>query len=98
MEELKKLVETHHDSNLVKKDKSPNENTQILIFNDGEIVMTKGGWAFLQRSFHSIKSPLTNCVSFAKFPMSHYGKYSFAIVKDLETAILIRDAIVTVVK
>ena len=84
---LQELIQTHHDPNLVKPDEAPNGNIQTLVFNDGEIMTTKGGDAFLQRSFFS-QVPKLNNVNI-NMPVKH-GDYSFAIVLNLETAKLIR--------
>ena len=97
MEDLKKMVETHHDPSLVKPDESPNANIQTLIFNDGEIISTKGGWSFMKRSLFPHKGPMVNCRDSIMFPIAHDGNgLSYAIVKDLETAESIRDAMVKV--
>ena len=54
MSEVQKLINKYHDPSLVRENESPNGNRQILIFNDGEIMDTKGGSAFLQRSMFSL--------------------------------------------
>lgn len=95
MATLAELAKEHHNPGLVKPDMSPNGNTQILIFNDGEIVSTKGGRAFMMRSLISHFPPIIvdhKCL--AAFP-EPYGAdgLSYAIVKDLKTACTIRDAI-----
>jgi len=88
MTSLQELIKKHHNPSLVDKTKAPNGNRQILLFNDGEIMDTKGGEAFLQRSMFSLKPPL-NGVNI-EMPRAH-GKFSFAIVKTLEIANELRD-------
>ena len=98
MEELKKLVETHHSQDLVKTDQSPNGNVQTLIFNDGEIISTKGGWAFMKRSLITVKGPVVDHRASIAFPIPYDGNWlSYAIVKDVETAEIIRDALKTTI-
>ena len=87
------LIEYHHNPNLVDVNVAPNGNIQTLIFNDGEIIRTKGGSAFLQRSMFSMKSPINNLK--AKFTLPNkLNQYTYAIVKDIETAKLIIDEMV----
>jgi len=83
------LLDKYHDPTLVKPNESPNGNRQILLFNDGEIVDTKGGSAFLKRSFFSIENTLG--VNY-KMPIPH-GNYSFAILPSEEIARKIRDTL-----
>ena len=85
------LVNTYHNPNLVDKTKSPNENRQVLIFNDGEIIDTKGGWAFLHRSFFPLSPKLDN-VNF-KMPLV-LDDNTYAIVETLEIAKKIRDSMI----
>ena len=83
------LIQKYHNPDLVKPNESPNGNRQILLFNDGEIVDTKGGSAFLQRSFFTIENKLN--VNY-KMPVKH-GDYSFAILPSEEIARKIRDTL-----
>ena len=85
---LQELIIKEHNPDLVDPNESPNGNTQTLVFNDGEIMSTKGGWAFLQRSMFSLY-PSKNCN--IDMPQKLNDKHSFAIVKDLETALKIRE-------
>ena len=87
LEEIKQLIKTHHDPTLVKATESPNGNIQTLLFNDGEIMSTKGGWAFLQRSFFSIKPPINNLD--ITMPMT-LNSNTFMIVRNEEIANNIR--------
>ena len=84
---LHDLIQTNHDPSLVKPNESPNGNIQTLVYNDGEIVTTKGGNAFLHRSFFT-QVPKLNNVNI-QMPVKH-GIYSFAIVANLEIAKMIR--------
>jgi hypothetical protein len=47
---LHRLIEDCHNPKLVNINDSPNANTIYHIYNDGQITMQKGGWAYLQRS------------------------------------------------
>ena len=47
------LLRKYHNPQLVIKYADPNGNRQIIIFNDGEIMETKGGSAFMERSLFS---------------------------------------------
>jgi hypothetical protein len=88
MSDIQELINKYHDPSLVHENESPNGNRQILIFNDGEIMDTKGGSAFLQRSMFSLEPPLSGANT--KMPREH-GDYSFAIVETLEKALEIRN-------
>lgn len=94
MENLNKIILEKHNPNLVKRDESPNGNIQTLIFNDGEIVSTKGGWAFLQRSFFQIRGSLNVNV---QMPCK-YGDFSYAIVENEDDALEIRSYMENIVK
>ena len=86
MESLKSFILEKHNPDLVKHNESPNANIQTLIFNDGEIISTKGGWAFLQRSFFQIRGGLS-----IDIPMPcKYGNFSYAIVETEYVALEIR--------
>ena len=85
---LLSLIEKYHDPTLVKPKKSPNGNIITMIWNDGEITTTKGGWAFLQRSQFSEIGPISNGVS-VDMPLVS-GKFSYAIVENSTKAREIR--------
>lgn len=92
VDQIQNLINEHHDDSLVNPNESPNGNRITLLYNDGEITETKGGWAFLQRSQFSLKGPIYNLQY--KFTMPRkLGNNSFIIVKDFETANSIRDTI-----
>ena len=82
------MIEKEHNPDLVNPNEAPNGNIQTLIFNDGEIMSTKGGSAFLQRSMFSLYPSLDCNIT---MPQKSNDKYSFAIVKDIETALKIRE-------
>jgi hypothetical protein len=90
MESINKLVSEHHNPDLVDVTASPNGNIQTLLFNDGEIISTKGGHAFLQRSMFSLKTEIYNLKHKYSFP-NKLNDYTYAIVKDFDTADLIRN-------
>ena len=90
MEAINKLVSDHHNPDLVDVTASPNGNIQTLLFNDGEIISTKGGHAFLQRSMFSLKNAINNLKHKYTFPNTING-HTYAIVKDFDTANLIRN-------
>ncbi len=96
VKKLEELVKQHHDPDLVKPDETPNGNTQILIFNDGEIVSTKGGHAFLQRSMIIIRGAVMGYKGHIPLPMKFGDKNTFAIVKDFDTAELIRKQMIKI--
>ena len=91
---VQRLAQKHHNSSLVKPEESPNANTQVLIFPDGGIYTTKGGWAFLRRSFFEWLGPVPGYKPRLPFPRAYGDSQSFAMVKDLKTAELIREAMV----
>ena len=86
MDTINQMITQHHNPNLVDKDIAPNGNIQILLFNDGEIMSTKGGSAFLQRSLFSVKPSIDTNIT---MPQKH-GDYSFAIIPNEEIANMIR--------
>jgi hypothetical protein len=85
---LLSLIEKYHDPTLVKPEESPNGNIITMIWNDGEITTTKGGWAFLQRSQFSQIGPISKRVSVDMPSVS--GKFTYAIVEDTTKAKEIR--------
>ena len=89
MDNINSLIDEYHNPDLLDKNAAPNGNIQTLIFNDGEILTTKGGSAFLQRSMFTIKGPINNLKFSITFPKK-LNENTFAMVKDLEIANLIR--------
>ena len=88
MANIQQLINQHHNPDLVKINESPNGNYQILLFQDGEICHTKGGWAFMNRTLFTKNDPLPN----VNFPMpikSHNSSY--AILPSYEIALEIRE-------
>jgi hypothetical protein len=80
---INKLInEYHSDENINKTE------TIILLYNDGEIVETKGGKYFLQRTLYTKKSSLNN-ITF-KMPCK-YKNNSYSVLPSLEVAELIRN-------
>lgn len=93
MSNVLRLVEELHDSNLVKPEESPNGNTITLVEpGQGRVYQTKGGWAFLQRSLFELLGPVPGYHGRLRFPWAYGPTQSFAIVKDLKTAEIIREA------
>ena len=90
LEEIKNLIKIHHNPKLVDVNKAPNANIQTLLFNDGEIMSTKGGDAFLKRSFFSVKPPLNFSIEMP----TKYGNYTYSIIKNEEIAIKIRNMMI----
>lgn len=88
MENLRQLIKQHHDPSLLKPEESPNENKIILLWNDGEVTETKGGSAFLKRSQIQFRLPLSNID--IDMPEDK-GEYSYMMVKDINTADIIRN-------
>ena len=94
LSELEELINKFHNPRLVKEYESPNANIQILLFNDGEIMQTKGGWAFLKRSLFSIKPKIEKLdKNNIKMPQAYYD-YSFIIVESEDIANNIRNVMV----
>lgn len=91
MSSITELIKEHHKPELVDKTKSPNENRITMLFNDGEIMDTKGGWAFLQRSLFSVKPSVYGLN--IKMPMI-YNEYSYMIVENESIANMIRDKMI----
>ena len=87
-ETIQALLKQHHTPSLVNPNVSPNSNRQILLFNDGEICNTKGGWAFMNRTIFSMKPKLDNVD--VSMPII-YGNNSYAILPSLEIALEIRE-------
>lgn len=95
-----KLFQEHHNPDRVKLDDF------YIVFVDGEIASTKGGELFGQRSLHRLAHPfisqetLENFLDFCK----DEGKcprvlgYAGAIVKDRETATMLRTHVAEWVK
>ena len=90
LEELKTKVKECHNPYLVKKIEQPNANVQTLFWNDGEITTTKGGWAFMQRSQFTAKSPLSDDPVF-EMKDSTDNIIKYAIVKNITVAKEIRE-------
>ena len=90
MEQLKEIVEQHHNPDLIREDAAPN-NLQYLVFEDGEIVLTQNGDKFL-RDLSIVRRKVYKPSNQIKFPMS-LDQHTFVVVKDNETAEMIRDAI-----
>ena len=91
-EEIQKKINSSHNPNLVIKDSSPNENLIYHIYNDGEITIQKGGWAYHHRSEFSDKPPIGKYKHNLKFPIKSRG-HSYAIVTKND-AYLIRDMMI----
>ena len=88
LKEVWSLIEKYHDPTLVKPDESPNGNIITLLWNDGEITTTKGGWAFLKRSQFSVIGSITSG-KHVEMPRS-YGDFTYAIVENEAKAFEIR--------
>ena len=90
------LVNKYHDPKLVKLDEAPNGNHVLVIFNDGEVVETKGGNAFLRRSMRTESyngeyfSPISR-VNW-KMPCTLREDITYSIIPSLEVAYEIREA------
>ena len=84
------LITEHHNPGLVDTTKAPNDNTQILLFNDGEICTTKGGNQFMSRTLFTKDYPLKNVNIPMPIKMVNNGS-SYAILPSYEVAQSIRD-------
>jgi len=84
------LISEHHNPLLVDTTKAPNDNTQILLFNDGEICTTKGGNQFMNRTLFTKDYPLKNVNIPMPIEMVNNGS-SYAILPSYEIAKSIRD-------
>jgi len=83
------LITKLHNPKLVDDKKAPNDNTQILLFNDGEICTTKGGSAFMSRTLFTKDFPLKNVNIPMPIEMVNNGS-SYAILPSYEIAQSIR--------
>ena len=93
MDTISNLINQYHDPSIVDPKKAPNENRITMLFNDGEIMDTKGGSAFLQRSLFSVKDPI--CGVNIKMPVqNNYNDYSYMIVENETIANMIRDKMI----
>ena len=88
MDTIQNLISQHHDPNLLIPSESPNGNRITLLWNDGEVTETKGGWAFMQRSQFTMRHAIPNIN--ITMPITH-GNNTYIMVKDLETADKIRN-------
>ena len=57
MKRLQELIDDLHDPNAVK------DHSVYILFSDGELVYTKAGDIFLQRTFHMFESPIVDPAS-----------------------------------
>ena len=80
---ISEMIRKYHNKDLVKPNKSPNENKITLLYNDGEIIDTKGGWAFMQRSMFTKELPLLLGGYQIKYPKSmliNWCKFFFLLI------------------
>jgi hypothetical protein len=89
MNTIQDLIKQHHNQNLLIPTESPNGNRITLLWNDGEVTETKGGWAFMQRSQFTMRNPIPNIN--ITMPKTLRNNTSYMMVKDLETADKIRN-------
>ena len=80
---INKLISQYHSNENIRK-----TDTIILLYDDGEIVETKGGKYFLQRSLFTRQPSLDN-ITF-RMPCK-YKNNSYSILPSLEIAELIRN-------
>ena len=89
LEGLYKIIYELHNPELIKVDEQPNANTIYHIYNDGEILYQKGGWAY------GNKYPFPNfLVDPCKFPIkatNFYGNPVGYAITTLEDCIRIRN-------
>ena len=99
---MNQLILKHHNPNLVDETKDPNDNTQILLFNDGEIVETKGGKSFLQHKFFVYAKYIPCYKEYSsiyknnkkidiEMPCNYINGMSYAILPSYDIAIKIRE-------
>lgn len=95
LDNIYKLINEYHNSDLVKPNDSPNSNIITHIYSDGEITEQKGGFAYLKRNERTIKCPISNIdngnlkiikldLDITKFPKikvnGNHSKFGYAIV------------------
>jgi hypothetical protein len=88
----KELVEKYHDEKL-------KQNGHVyLLFNDGELISTKGGELFGQRNFHQFQHPILSKEEAFRFEMPNKcGDMSYCCVPSTKAANSIRLAMLSVV-
>jgi len=89
MEEINDKIKSSHNTKLINKDMSPNENTIYHIYNDGEITQQKGSYAYMQRAEITIK-PAVQYKHIFNFPNKNVNGIGYAIVSEND-ANIIRD-------
>ena len=99
---MNQYIFKYHNPNLVDTTKSPNANTQILLFNDGEIIETKGGKSFLQHKFFVYSEYKPTYIEYSsiyknnkkidiKMPCNYINGMSYAILPSYDIAKRIRE-------
>ena len=102
MSDLQDLISEYHNPDLVDKKKSPNDNTQILLFSDGSIIETKGGDSFLNHKFYVYAEYLPKYKEYSeiyknkkkiniRMPCSYINNLSYSILPSIEIAKKIRE-------
>lgn len=101
MSNIENLLSKYHNPNLVDKKKSPNDNTQILLFSDGSIIETKGGPSFLNHKFYVYAEYQPKYKEYSEIyknnkkinitmPCSYINNLSYSILPSIEIAKKIR--------
>lgn len=86
IKQINEFIKKHHDMSLIKPNEQPNENTIYHLYDDGEIMSQKGGWAYGNRSMFSDDFPIIGIDSIKKyfiFPLqtdNSNGVYPYAVM------------------
>ncbi len=86
IKQINELIKEHHDMSLIKPNQQPNENIIYHLYDDGEIMSQKGGWAYGDRSMFSDYYPIRGIYSIKKyfiFPLqtnNSNGVYPYAVM------------------
>ena len=65
---INNLAKELHNTGLIVKDMSPNENIIYHLYSDGTITRQKGGWAYGRRSVTDLESYCVKPSTFFSFP------------------------------
>ena len=89
---MEAIISKYHKPNLVDPMKSPNENTIIMVFNDGHVLSTKGGSVFLQRALFSFIPPIKGIN--VEMPIKFNELNTYMMVESFEDAEKVREEMI----
>ena len=95
------FINKYHDESLVKFDISPNSNSIIHLYNDGEITIQKGGNEYLERAERIIRYSLNINLDANKFAKKIYNNNrnikAGYIITTQENAIKLRNSMIELI-